>query len=90
MKIEMNYTRRTCEDGFTVIRLEKGQTYDIAHSAATALIREGAAVEAMGEAGAALFACMASPDPLKQVEALNGLALRGVRTNPASYEDGEL
>lgn len=45
MNITMTETRRGTEDGFTVKRFLKGQTYDIAHSLGVYFVQQGWAVQ---------------------------------------------
>ncbi|MHC5537544.1 hypothetical protein ACYOEI_04855 [Singulisphaera rosea] len=46
MKITMLETRRGTEDGFTVRRFLKGDTYDVTHALAVTFIRQGWALKA--------------------------------------------
>src|SRR5581483_1515447 len=51
MLITMLGTHRVSEDGFATKRLEKGKTYDIAHTAACSLIHRGFACNAEESTG---------------------------------------
>lgn len=49
MRITMLETRRLSEDGFSIKRFEKGQTYDVRHTAACEAMRQGWAFNAEDE-----------------------------------------
>lgn len=44
IKIQMNYDKQVCEDGFKVVSLKKDGEYTVSNSVANRLIRQGAAV----------------------------------------------